>query len=68
MSHEYATTLLGNGPIATLLTHTCCFEAGEMSSKLCVGLERFYQIFGREKCKIIGMIHVEALPGKLGYI
>lgn len=39
-----------------------------MSSKLCFGLERFFQIFGREKCKIIGMIHVEALPGNLRYI
>lgn len=27
-------------------------------------MQRFLSIFGEQKCKIIGMIHVDALPGK----
>ncbi|ALC44410.1 CG8607 [Drosophila busckii] len=30
-------------------------------------MQRFLQIFGQQKCKVIGMIHVDALPGTPGY-
>ncbi|KAH8406778.1 hypothetical protein KR222_000378 [Zaprionus bogoriensis] len=30
-------------------------------------MNRFLKVFGKEKCKVIGMIHVEALPGTPRY-